>query len=141
MKNISTYKKFAIFENQDEEDEIELLRLTLDLIKDHILNFLKGRSLEADFLIVSRPNEFVMEYWPKTFDGRIPKKISYYLDELSEALSKTLKTQIDWDFSPNGNVQRIVFTVENSLDPKLIKALDRVKKSLIFIKIVIFLYL
>ena len=133
MKNISTYKKFAIFENQDEEDEIELLRLTLDLIKDHILNFLKERSLEADFLIGSRPNEFVMEYWPKTFDGRIPKKISYYLDELSEALSKTLKTQIDWDFSPNGNVQRIVFTVENSLDPKLIKALDRVKKSLIFI--------
>lgn len=130
MKNLSAYKKFAIFENQDEEDEIELLRSALDLMKDHILKFLEERSLEADFLIVSRPDEFVIEYWTKTFDGRIPKKISYYLDELSEDLSKKLKTKIDWDFSPNGNVQRIIFTVENSLDPKLIKALTTVKKSL-----------
>lgn len=130
MKNLSAYKKFAIFENQDEEDEIELLRSALDLMKDHILKFLEERLLEVDFLEVSDPNEFVIEYWTKIFDGRIPKRISYYLDELSEDLSKKLKSKIDWDFSPNGNVQRIIFTVETSLDPKLIKALTTVKKSL-----------
>lgn len=127
MENIQSYKKFRIFEAEDEEAK-ELLISMIDDMKENIIRHFRTRLMDADFLIDS-PTEFIVEYFPKSFDGRVPKRISYYLDDLAEILSEELGVKVDWDFSPNGNVQRVVFTLEKEIDPKFFKVKQALKLS------------
>ena len=62
------------------------------------------------------------------FDGRIPKRISYYMDELVENLKKIIGIEFDWNFSPNGNSQRLEFTLEEEISDEMLKKLKKTTK-------------
>lgn len=130
MKKITSYTDFSISEANDQEEESkQLLVDMIENMKEDIIRHFRTRLMDADFLEIDSPTEFIVEYFPKSFDGRVPKRISYYLDDLAEILSEELGVKVDWDFSPNGNVQRIIFTLEKELDPKFIKVKQSIRLS------------
>ena len=92
MRNIRAYESW----DNSEEENVEALSDILSYYKETILQFFDDRQMEADFVDVSKPDEFIVEYWPKSFDSTIPKKISYYLDELSRELSNLMKNSVDY---------------------------------------------
>jgi hypothetical protein len=130
MKKITTYTDFSISEANDQEEESkQLLVGMIENMKEDIIRHFRTRLMDADFLEIDSPTEFIVEYFPKSFDGRVPKRISYYLDDLAGILSEELGVKVDWNFSPNGNVQRIIFTLEKELDPKFIKVKQSIRLS------------
>lgn len=130
MKKLTSYTDFSISESNDQEEESkQLLVEMIENMKEDIIRHFRTRLMDADFLEIDSPTEFIVEYFPKSFDGRVPKRISYYLDDLAEILSEELGVKVDWDFSPNGNVQRIIFTLEKELDPKFIKVKQSIRLS------------
>ena len=131
MKNIKLYEIWLPSETakHDEEEGIELLSKMLEMAKKDIISHFNSRLMDVDFVDVEDPQQFVLEYWPKSYDGRIPQRISYYIDDIAEVLSEEFGIKIDWKFSANGNVQRIEFDLENEIDPKYFSAKDRMKFS------------
>ena len=132
MKNIKLYELWNLPSDsakQEGEEGIELLSKMVELSKKDIISHFNSRLMDVDFVDVDDPEKFVIEYWPKSFDGRIPQRISYYIDDIAEILSEEFGTKIDWQFSPNGNVQRIEFDLEKEIDPKYFSAKDRMKFS------------
>jgi len=132
MKNIKLYELWNLPSDsakQEGEEGIELLSKMVELYKKDIISHFNSRLMDVDFVDVDDPEKFVIEYWPKSFDGRIPQRISYYIDDIAEILSEEFGTKIDWQFSPNGNVQRIEFSLEKEIDPKYFSAKDRMKFS------------
>ena len=111
MRNLTDYKVFE----SNSEDDTERLALLIDHNKSMILKFFSDKGMESDFVAIEDPEEFIMEYWPESHDGSISNRISYYIDELVGILSKKLKTGVDWRFGPNGNAQRIIFTLNNPI--------------------------
>jgi len=129
MENIKIYESFLSESGNPDEEKIELLTELLEILKPEIQKFMEDRSMEADFVEISDPEQFVMEYWSQEYSGRIPKKISYYLDDLAKMISENIGAKIDWSFSPNGNVQRIEFNLESDPDPKILSVLKRMKNA------------
>lgn len=119
MNNIKIYENF--------DDEKENLEFLIDFYKPYITEFFKDRMMECDYLIIN-PEQFVIEYWSMLFDGRIPKRISYYMDELVENLKKIIGIKFDWNFSPNGNSQRLEFTLEEEISDEILKKLKKTTK-------------
>ena len=128
MGNIKLYESF-INSGSDEEEKVELLSEILEESKADIKKFMEDRGLDADFVEVTEPDQFVIEYWSQEYSGRIPKKISYYLDDLAKMISENLGTKVDWAFSPNGNAQRIEFNLESDIDPKVLSVIKRLKNA------------
>lgn len=112
MKNIKGYK---VFESAGEEEGTERLALLIDYNRSMILKFFSDKGMDSDFVAIEDPEEFIMEYWPRSLDGSISNRISYYIDEFRSIISKELKTGIEWRFGPNGNVQRLIFTLDNPI--------------------------
>jgi hypothetical protein len=112
MKNIKGYK---VFESTEEEEGTERLALLIDYNRSMILKFFSDKGMDSDFVAIEDPEEFIMEYWPRSLDGSISNRISYYIDEFRSIISKELKTGIEWRFGPNGNVQRLIFTLDNPI--------------------------
>jgi hypothetical protein len=137
MKNINTYKLFELgSQDTEREDQIDALSQVLEYWREPIVEFFNERQMDADFVHVTEPDSFVIEYWPQAFNSAIPKRISYYIDELCEMISKQMKTTVDWQFSPNGNVQRLILTLDDPIDSEhlenvqqAIKAKQRLKLS------------
>ena len=132
MKNIKLYELWNLPSDkakQEDEEGIEILSKMVELSKKDIIAHFNSRLMDVDFVNVDDPQQFVLEYWPKSFDGRIPQRISYYIDDIAEILSEEFGTKIDWQFSPNGNVQRIEFDLEKEIDPKYFSVKDRMKFS------------
>jgi hypothetical protein len=132
MRNIKIYELWNLpsdKDKQENEEGIELLSKILDDSKKDIISHFNSRLMDADFVEVSDPQQFVIEYWPKSYDGRIPQRISYYIDDIAEILSEEFGTKIDWQFSANGNVQRIEFNLEKEIDPKFSSVKNRLKFS------------
>ena len=131
MKNIKLYEIWLPSETakHDEEEGIELLSKMLEMAKKDIISHFNSRLMDVDFVDVEDPQQFVIEYWPKSFNGRIPNKISYYIDDLAEILSGEFGTKVDWQFSQNGNAQRIEFDLEKEIDSKYFSAKDRMRFS------------
>jgi hypothetical protein len=132
MKNIKLYELWNLPSDsakQEGEEGIELLSRMIELSKKDIISHFNSRLMDVDFVDVDDPEKFVIEYWPKSFDGRIPQRISYYIDDIAEILSEEFGTKVDWQFSPNGNAQRIEFDLEKEIDPKYFSAKDRMKFS------------
>jgi hypothetical protein len=128
VKNIKLYELWGD-EDSEKEEGVEILSKMLDASKKDIISHFNSRLMDVDFVEVSDPEQFVIEYWPKSFDGRIPQRISYYIDDIAEIISEEFGTKVDWQFSPNGNVQRIEFSLEKEIDPKYFSAKDRMKFS------------
>ena len=132
MKNIKLYELWNLPSDkakQEDEEGIEILSKMVELSKKDIISHFNSRLMDVDFVNVDDPQQFVLEYWPKSFDGRIPQRISYYIDDIAEILSEEFGTKIDWQFSPNGNVQRIEFDLEKEIEPKYFSVKDRMKFS------------
>lgn len=130
MKNISTYKLFELGSQDTEiEDQIDSLTQVLAYLREPIFEFFNERQMDVDFVNLDEPDEFIIEYWPKSFNAAIPKRISYYIDELCEMLSKQMKTNIDWEFSPNGNAQRLIMTLDDPIDPEHLKNVQQAIKT------------
>jgi hypothetical protein len=128
MQNLKVYESFS-GSNEQEEESRDLLIQAIEDLKQEILKRFFGASMEADFVEISDPQEFVIEYFPGGYDGRVPKRISYFLDDLAKFLSVELGTNVNWNFSPNGNVQRVEFTLDRELDPRFIKVKQSAKLS------------
>lgn len=124
-KNLKTFESW----NNSKDSEIENLQELLDYNADYIRELFDERGMESDFVQVSDPDIFVAEYWPKSLDGSIPKKISYYLDEIAEKVAERMKNKIDWRFSPNGNVQRIIFELEDPVDIEHLENLRKLNRT------------
>jgi len=130
MKNINTYKLFELgSQDTAREDQIDALIQVLRYWRESIFEFFNERQMDVDFVVLDEPDEFIIEYWPKSFNSAIPKRISYYIDELCEMLSKQMKINIDWEFSPNGNVQRLVMTMDDPIDPEHLKNVQQAIKA------------
>ena len=98
MKNIKLYELWNLPSDkakEEEEEGVELLAKMLEEHKKDIISHFNGRLMDVDFVEVSDPQQFVLEYWPKSMDGRIPQRISYYIDDLAEILSEEFGTKID----------------------------------------------
>lgn len=127
-KNLKTFESW-----NSKDDEIENLQELLNYNMDYIRQLFDERTMESDFLKISEPEEFVVEYWPKSLDGAIPKRISYYIDEIAEKISERMKNKIDWRFSPNGNVQRIIFELDSPVNTEhleLVRKFNKTKEKL-----------
>ena len=129
MKNVKLYELWNSPSDEEYENGIELLAQMVEMAKKDIISHFNSRLMEVGFVEVSDPQQFVLEYWPKSYDGRIPQRISYYIDDIAEILSEEFGTKIDWQFSPNGNAQRLEFDLEKEIDPKYLSAKDRMKFS------------
>jgi hypothetical protein len=133
MKNIKVYEMWlpserAKHSEEDEkEEDVELLSKILDASKKDIISHFNSRLMDVDFVEVSDPQQFVVEIWGRAFDGRIPSRISYYIDDIAEILSEEFGTKIDWQFSPNGNTGRIEFNLEKEIDPKYLRVKEIIK--------------
>jgi hypothetical protein len=130
MRNIKLYELWNLPSDkakQEGEEGIELLSKMVEMSKKDIISHFNSRLMDVDFVDVDDPEKFVIEYWPKSFDGRIPQRISYYIDDIAEILSEEFGTKIDWQFSPNGNAQRIEFDLEKEIDPKYYSVKNRIK--------------
>ena len=130
IKNLKLYELWNLPSDkakQEDEEGIELLSKMVEMSKKDIISHFNSRLMDVDFVEISEPQQFVLEYWPKSFDGRIPPRISYYIDDIAEILSEEFGTKVEWQFSPNGNAQRIQFDLEKEIDPKYFSAKDRMK--------------
>jgi len=130
MRNIKIYELWNLPSDkskQEDEEGIELLTKMVESAKKDIISHFNSRLMNVDFVEVSDPQQFVIEFEPKSYDGRIPARISYYLDDLAEILSEEFGTKIDWQFSQNGNAQRIEFDLEKEIDPRYSRVKDAMK--------------
>jgi hypothetical protein len=130
MRNIKIYELWNLPSDkskQEDEEGIELLSKMVESAKKDIISHFNSRLMNVDFVEVSDPQQFVIEFEPKSYDGRIPARISYYLDDIAEILSEEFGTKIDWQFSQNGNARRIEFDLENEIDPRYSRVKDAMK--------------
>ncbi len=121
MKNVKIYDKW----NEESEHNLDLLRDYLEN-KKFRAGFDKAfddRSMEAD--IVAEPlsdTEIIVECWPKTFDGAVPNKISYYIDDIAKILSGLFGVkEVTWRFEPGKGVSRIIFDLNEPINRNMVK--------------------
>lgn len=121
MGNIKKY------ENWDDESE-----KNLDILRDYLENkkfrdafdqTFEDRMMEAD--IVAEPlsdTEFIVEWWPKSNDGAVPNKISYYIDEIAKILESSFGIkEMTWRFEPRKGVSRIIFDMNEPVNRKMLR--------------------
>ena len=121
MKNVKIYEKW----NEESDENLDLLRNYLEN-KKFRADFDKAfddRQMEAD--IVTEPlsdTEFIVECWPKTFDGAVPNRISYYIDDIAKILSGLFGVkEVTWRFEGGGGVSRIIFDMNEPINRNMIK--------------------
>lgn len=132
MNNLKTYESLWLpseRKNWEEQEEKEALEEILEQISPEISKFLTQKGLEIEIIETEDSENFILEYTTKDLAGRIPNMISLYMDELCKMISKDLLgTKIDWQFSPNGRVDRVEFSLpDGPIDPKIIKVIKTVR--------------
>ena len=121
MKNLRVYEKW-----DDESEE------NLDLLRDYLKNkkfrvdFDKAfddRQMEAD--IVAEPlsdTEFIVEWWSKSYNGVVPNRISYYIDEIAKILESSFGIkEMSWRFEQGKGVFRIIFDMNEPVNKKMFR--------------------
>ena len=109
-----------IFEADEESmTKGEVLEFLINEIKDSkIIDFLDKKSLDVIDVEIDEEGEyFTINFESKDYGGRIPPKISYYIDELENSLQKELGVGLAWGFGNNGNCSRVTFFLEKDIDP------------------------
>lgn len=131
MKNIDLYESFIGREDDENDSEMALADFIQEIWPD-MNKYLEDNGLESDYLIAD-PETFIIEYWPKSMNGAIPARISYIVDGLKEKIEKEIQIGISWSFGPNGNAQRLIFTLDSEIEPDSITdKILKVKKALRF---------
>lgn len=131
MKNVDLYESFIRREDDENDSEMALADFIQEIWPD-VNKYLDDSGLESDYLIAD-PETFIIEYWPKSMNGAIPARISYIVDGLKEKIEKEIQIGISWSFGPNGNAQRLIFTLDSEIEPDSITdKILKVKKALRF---------
>ena len=131
MKNVDLYESFIGREDDENDSEMALADFIQEIWPD-MNKYLEDNGLESDYLIAD-PETFIIEYWPKSMNGAIPARISYIVDGLKEKIEKEIQIGISWSFGPNGNAQRLIFTLDSEIEPDSITdKILKVKKALRF---------
>ena len=131
MKNVDLYESFIRREDDENDSEMALADFIQEIWPD-MNKYLEDNGLESDYLIAD-PETFIIEYWPKSMNGAIPARISYIVDGLKEKIEKEIQIGISWSFGPNGNAQRLIFTLDSEIEPDSITdKILKVKKALRF---------
>lgn len=131
MKNVDLYESFIGREDDENDSEMALADFIQEIWPD-MNKYLEDNGLESDYLIAD-PETFIIEYWPKGMNGAIPARISYIVDGLKEKIEKEIQIGISWSFGPNGNAQRLIFTLDSEIEPDSITdKILKVKKALRF---------
>lgn len=131
MKNVDLYESFIGREDDENDSEMALADFIQEIWPD-VNKYLDDNGLESDYLIAD-PETFIIEYWPKSMNGAIPARISYIVDGLKEKIEKEIQIGISWSFGPNGNAQRLIFTLDSEIEPDSVTdKILRVKKALKF---------
>lgn len=123
MDLIKIYEDFE--ETSSEEMQKELLE---EFIEDRETNnfvyrFLRGRGMSLDEIECVEHDQFFIRYSPH--GESIPPRISYYIDDLKELLGEMMGTDLSWSFGTGPGFQGVgtlIFTLDEEIDPKLIKA-------------------
>ena len=116
--------------NDDAEDysQGEMLEKMLEGLRERIRQHLSSRSIELDDIECDQEGtEFSILYYSKAFDGAIPARISYYLEDLSEIISEEIGIELSWGFGPNGNCTLATFRLGSEIDPKYYKVKNTLK--------------
>lgn len=119
MRNIKIYESF------DEEENIEMLKshLANSVFRKEFNKAFSERSMDAD--IVEEPEsetEFIVECWPKSFDGAVSNRISYQIDEIAKILASELGVgEMSWRFGPGGGVSRIIFDMGEPINRGMVR--------------------
>jgi len=119
MRNIKIYESF------DEEENIEMLKshLANSVFRKEFNKAFSERSMDAD--IVEEPEsetEFIVECWPKSFDGAVSNRISYQIDEIAKILASELGVgEMSWTFGPGGGVSRIIFDMGEPINRGMVR--------------------
>ena len=120
MKNIRIYESF-----EDEDENIEILKshLANPVFRKEFDKAFRERSMDAD--IVEEPEsetEFVVECWPKSFNGAVSNRISYQMDEIAKILGSELGVgEMSWRFGPGGGVSRIIFDMGQPINKDMVR--------------------
>ena len=131
MKNVDLYESFIRREDDENDSEMALADFIQEIWPD-VNKYLDDNGLESDYLIAD-PETFIIEYWPKSMNGAIPARISYIVDGLKEKIEKEIQIGISWSFGPNGNAQRLIFTLDSEIEPDSVTdKILKVKKALKF---------
>jgi hypothetical protein len=121
MGNVKIYEEW----NEESEHNLDLLRDYLENKKFRV-DFDKAfddRSMEAD--IVAEPlsdTEFIVEWWSKAYNGAVPNRISYYIDEIAKILESSLGiNEMTWKFEPGKGVSRIIFDMNEPMNRQMFR--------------------
>jgi hypothetical protein len=121
MKNVKIYEEW----DDESEENLDLLRNYLEnkKFRGDFDKAFDDRQMEAD--IVAEPlsdTEFIVECWPKTFDGAVPNRISYYIDDIAKILSGLFGVkEVTWRFEGGKGVSRIIFDLNEPINRNMIK--------------------
>jgi hypothetical protein len=130
-------KKFEEFEineesqNQDEESQVEILQMIMeDFDVKKVEEFLDKKGLYLNELTWDEEDgEWIKIFFGSNdYFGRIPPRISYYMEELAKMISDELGCHVEFGFGKNGDCSTVYFTTAAKLDAKI----ARVRSALRF---------
>ena len=124
MENLIIYESF----DEDGEENKDYLKAFIAGISFRKIFNKAFSDVSMDADIVEEPlseTEFIVECWPKSFDGAVSNRISYQIDDIAEELGKTFADKgITWRFSPGGGVSRIIFELSEPVNKKIANFMD-----------------
>jgi hypothetical protein len=126
MKHVKLYEE-EFDQNDEGPDTFDLLVDLVESLTERIRQHLSSRSMNLESLECEDDETFVIEYNSKAFDGSLPNRISYYIEDLCDILSEELGVGLTWSFGPNHRCSIVTFNLEKPLDPKYIKAKNLLK--------------
>ena len=133
MRNIKLYENdFENNSSEDSNDDQELdtydvLLNLLETLKERIRQHLSSRSMELESMDCEDDETFVIEYGSKAYDGSLPNRLSYYIEDLCDILSEEMGTGLTWHFGPNHRCSIVTFNLDKPLDLKYMKAKNAIK--------------
>lgn len=108
-------------EDDSEPDTFDLLCNLIESLKERIRQHLSSRSMDLESVECEDDETFVVEYGSKAYDGSLPNRLSYYIDDLCDILSEEMGVGLTWHFGPNHRCSIVTFNLERPLDPKYMK--------------------
>lgn len=133
MRNIKLYendfeKNHSEDSNDDQElDTYDVLLNLLETLKGRIIQHLSSRSMDLESLECADDETFVIEYGSKAYDGALPNRLSYYIEDLCDILSEEMGTELTWSFGPNHRCSIVTFNLARPLDLKYMRAKNAIK--------------
>jgi hypothetical protein len=126
MKHVKLYEE-EFDQNDEGPDTFDLLTDLIESLTERIRQHLSSRSMILESVECEDDETFVIEYGSNAYDGSLPNRISYYIEDLCDILSEELGVELTWSFGPNHRCSIVTFNLEKPLDPKYIKAKNLLK--------------